>query len=62
MIHDENDAWRAVFGKVEKVLVSCQNSDGSWTGHHCISARTFCTACAITTLETPLRLLPMIQM
>ncbi|MCE9584233.1 MAG: hypothetical protein K8T20_17240, partial [Planctomycetes bacterium] len=38
MIHDENDAWRAVFGKVEKVLVSCQNSDGSWTGHHCISA------------------------
>lgn len=62
MIHDEGKPWRATFAKLQKVLVECQNEDGSWTGHHCISARTFCTACAVTTLETPLRLLPMIQL
>jgi hypothetical protein len=27
-----------------------QNDDGSWTGHHCITGRTFCTATALLTL------------
>jgi hypothetical protein len=27
-----------------------QNSDGSWTGHHCITGRTFCTAAALLVL------------
>jgi hypothetical protein len=27
-----------------------QNSDGSWTGHHCITGRTFCTATALLVL------------
>lgn len=62
LIHEEGDAWRKVFSGISKTLVDCQNADGSWTGHHCISARTFCTACAVTTLVTPLRFLPMIQM
>ena len=30
-------------GMVGKV----QNEDGSWTGHHCITGRTFCTAAAL---------------
>ena len=25
-------------------ICGVQNSDGSWTGHHCITSRTFCTA------------------
>jgi hypothetical protein len=62
MIHEDGKAWLAVFAKIQKVLTSCQNEDGSWTGHHCISARTFCTACAAATLLTPMRFLPMIQM
>lgn len=62
MIHEEGKVWRSSFAKIQKVLTACQNLDGSWTGHHCISARTFCTACAVTGLLTPLRLLPMIQM
>jgi hypothetical protein len=27
-----------------------QNSDGSWTGHHCITGRTFCTSTALLVL------------
>jgi hypothetical protein len=27
-----------------------QNDDGSWTGHHCITGRTFCTATALMVL------------
>jgi hypothetical protein len=27
-----------------------QNQDGSWTGHHCITGQTFCTAAALLTL------------
>ena len=27
-----------------------QNEDGSWTGHHCITGRTFCTAAALLVL------------
>ena len=29
-----------------------QNKDGSWTGHHCITGRTFCTAAALLVLMT----------
>jgi hypothetical protein len=28
-------------------LARVQNDDGSWTGHHCITGRTFCTAAAL---------------
>ena len=27
-----------------------QNADGSWSGHHCITGRTFCTASALLVL------------
>ena len=27
-----------------------QNSDGSWSGHHCITGRTFCTSTALLVL------------
>lgn len=38
---------------VSKGLVDVQNADGSWTGHHCITNRTFCTAAALLTLLSP---------
>jgi hypothetical protein len=31
-------------------LTRVQNGDGSWTGHHCITGRTFCTAAALLVL------------
>jgi len=27
-----------------------QNDDGSWSGHHCITGRTFCTSAALLVL------------
>jgi hypothetical protein len=27
-----------------------QNGDGSWSGHHCITGRTFCTSTALLVL------------
>jgi hypothetical protein len=29
-----------------------QNDDGSWSGHHCITGKTFCTSTALLTLMT----------
>jgi hypothetical protein len=31
-------------------LQRIQNNDGSWSGHHCITGRTFCTSAALLTL------------
>jgi hypothetical protein len=36
---------------VRDKIIRVQNADGSWTGHHCITARTFCTAAAMLTLQ-----------
>ncbi len=38
-----DDAMTANLGRV-------QNDDGSWTGHHCITGRTFCTSTALLVL------------
>jgi hypothetical protein len=34
-------------GAMTTLLAGVQNSDGSWSGHHCITGRTFCTATAL---------------
>ena len=41
------DDWNR---KVSTSLSATQNADGSWSGHHCITSRTFTTAAAILTL------------
>jgi hypothetical protein len=35
---------------ITKLVQNVQNADGSWTGHHCITGRTFCTATALLVL------------
>jgi hypothetical protein len=43
----EWDDWdRSMTENLERI----QNKDGSWTGHHCITGRTFCTAAALLVL------------
>jgi hypothetical protein len=37
-------------GAMNTLLAGVQNGDGSWSGHHCITGRTFCTATAILVL------------
>jgi hypothetical protein len=50
LVQQGGDEWKkwdtAISGMVGKV----QNEDGSWTGHHCITGRTFCTAAALLVL------------
>jgi hypothetical protein len=54
-----DDPFRVFYPKITKALLACQNKDGSWTGHHCITGRVFCTACSVLVILTPDRLLPM---
>lgn len=45
----EWDDWRA---RMNTNLSRVQNGDGSWTGHHCITGRTFVTSAALLVLTT----------
>ena len=55
------DDWATWFPTMRDKIVGVQNADGSWTGHHCITSRTFCTAAAILVLTSPNRYLPISQ-
>lgn len=58
LIQDPQDNWRAWYPTVRDKLIRVQNRDGSWSGHHCITSRTFCTAAALLALQAPYKLLP----
>ena len=58
MLQAGGDKWTTWFPTVRDKIVTVQNADGSWTGHHCITSRTFCTAAAILVLQSPNRYLP----
>ncbi len=53
--------WKRWYPVVRDKLIQVQNRDGSWTGHHCITSRTFSTACALLVLAAPNRYLPISQ-
>ncbi len=54
MLQEQKNAeWRKWYPTVRDKVIAVQNADGSWTGHHCIRDRTFCTACALLTLMAP---------
>lgn len=46
------EAWKTFDKKMTENLTNVQNKDGSWSGHHCITGRTFCTATALSVLMT----------
>ncbi len=61
MLKKGGDDWNEWFPTVRDKLINVQGSDGSWTGHHCITSRTFCTAAAVLVLTSPYRFLPISQ-
>ena len=61
MLQKEGEDWANWFPKVRDKMLDVQNADGSWTGHHCITSRTFCTAAACLVLSAPNRYLPISQ-
>lgn len=44
------ERWKKWDKQMNLMLTRVQNGDGSWTGHHCITGRTFCTATALMVL------------
>jgi hypothetical protein len=44
------EAWNTWDKKTTDNLNNVQNADGSWSGHHCITGRTFCTSAALMVL------------
>ena len=43
-------SWNKWHKKMKENLGSIVNSDGSWSGHHCITSPVFCTAAVVMTL------------
>ncbi len=50
--------WEEWNKSMTENLERIQNADGSWTGHHCITGRTFCTATALLVLLVDLPATP----
>ena len=50
MVVKGGEDWKKWDAKMTANLNRIQNSDGTWTGHHCITGRTFCTATAMMVL------------
>lgn len=44
--------WNEWEERMKKILAGAQHDDGSWSGQHCITGRTFCTAAAALALTT----------
>ncbi len=44
------DNWKAWDKSMTENMNRVQNKDGSWSGHHCITGRTFCTSAALLVL------------
>jgi hypothetical protein len=42
--------WKSWDKSITENLNRIQNADGSWSGHHCITGRTFCTSAAMLVL------------
>ncbi|MCB9184490.1 MAG: hypothetical protein H6591_11290 [Flavobacteriales bacterium] len=47
----KDQGWKNWYGQTTGRLVSIQNQDGSWNGHHCITSPVFCTATSLLILS-----------
>jgi len=50
LVVNGDEAWKKWDQSMTKNLNHIQNKDGCWTGHHCITGRTFCTSAALLVL------------
>ena len=51
MIMSKDLDWQKWYDKTSGRLLSIQNNDGSWNGHHCITSPVFCTATCLLILS-----------
>ena len=50
MIIGKDNSWKNWYDSMSGRLLSIQNDDGSWSGHHCITSPVFCTATCLLIL------------
>lgn len=51
MIIAKDNGWKKWYDNTSGRLLSIQNNDGSWNGHHCITSPVFCTATCLLVLS-----------
>ncbi len=50
MIIGKDTDWKKWYENISGHLISIKNTDGSWSGHHCITSPVFCTATCVLIL------------
>lgn len=50
IVNDDSD-WMTWYDNISGRLMTIQNEDGSWNGHHCITSPAFCTATSLLILS-----------
>jgi hypothetical protein len=53
LLQEQTGPGTTWYPTVRDKIMKVQNADGSWSGHHCITHRTFCTAAALLSLQAP---------
>jgi len=53
--------WKAWDQAITEALVRVQDKDGGWSGQHCITGRTFCTATALLTMLADRAPIPVVK-
>lgn len=51
MVIAGGDDWKSWYDDTSGRIISIQNEDGSWSGHHCITSPVFCTATCLLILS-----------
>lgn len=51
LVIGKDSGWKNWYQQTTGRLVSIQNEDGSWNGHHCITSPVFCTATSLLILS-----------
>lgn len=51
LVMQGGDDWKKWYDQTTGKLVTIQNNDGSWNGHHCITSPVFCTATCLLILS-----------
>ena len=51
LIMSKDNDWQQWYDKTSGRLLTIQNNDGSWNGHHCITSPVFCTATCLFILS-----------
>ncbi|MEM6966863.1 MAG: hypothetical protein AAF573_19015, partial [Bacteroidota bacterium] len=50
VLSQDEESWNQWHNKMKNNLGNIVNSNGSWSGHHCITSPVFCTAAVVMTL------------